>query len=225
VTFRYEEAVPWGRSFDEYRRMFNLSDADLSRKILGCADGPASFNVEMSRRGHQVISCDPLYNFTTEQIRARIDATYETVVEQTRRNQDKFVWDSIASPDELGRIRMSAMEDFLADYDQGLLDGRYVPAELPVLPFPPASFDLALCSHFLFLYSDNFSLDFHRQALEAMCNVAAEIRVFPILDYNAQQSPHVNPLIEHFTKMGRTAMLETVPYEFQRGGNQMLRSV
>ena len=223
MPFRYEEAVPWGRSFDEYRRMFNLTEADLSRRILGCADGPASFNAHMSRRGYRVISCDPLYQFTADQIRARIDATYQNVIEQTRRNQDKFVWQVIPSLDELGRIRMAAMDDFLDDYDQGMADGRYVPAELPTLPFSPDSFDLALCSHFLFLYSDNFSLDFHQQSIKAMCRVAKEVRIFPLLTYNADPSPYVEPLIENLAKAGHQVSIESVPYEFQRGGDQMMR--
>jgi hypothetical protein len=223
MPLRYEEAVPWGRSFDEYRRMFKLSETDLKRKILGCADGPASFNAEMFRQGHRVVSCDPLYQFTHEQIKARIDATYHTVMEQTRRNQDRFVWDAIPSLDALGETRMSAMRDFLADYGTGGRDGRYVAAELPALPFAPRTFDLALCSHFLFLYSDNFSLDFHLQAVDTLCSVAREVRIFPILDYNAETSAHLMPVRKHLAESGRHAFVETVPYEFQRGGNQMLR--
>ena len=61
MPFSYQEAVPWGRSFDEYCRMFHLTTADLSRRILGCADGPANFNAQMRRNGHRIISCDPLY--------------------------------------------------------------------------------------------------------------------------------------------------------------------
>jgi hypothetical protein len=223
MAFRYEEAVPWGRTFDEYRRMFSLTDADLSRRILGCADGPASFNAAMFQRGQRVISCDPLYQFTSEQIRARIDATYQTVIEQTRKNQDKFVWDAIKSPDELGQIRMGAMNDFLADYAQGTNDGRYVTAELPDLPFTPNSFDLALCSHFLFLYSDNFSLEFHQQSIESLCQTVREVRIFPLLTYNATPSSYVEPLIETLRAAGYIASIEQVNYEFQRGGNKMLR--
>jgi hypothetical protein len=40
------EIVPWGRSFDEYRAMFALSEGDLGGRILGCGDGPASFNAK-----------------------------------------------------------------------------------------------------------------------------------------------------------------------------------
>ena len=38
-------------SFDEYRRMFSMTEADLGRRIVGCGDEPASFNAEASRRG------------------------------------------------------------------------------------------------------------------------------------------------------------------------------
>ena len=150
MPFSYQEAVPWGRSFDEYCRMSHLTNADLSHRILGCADGPANFNAQMRRNGHRVISCDPLYQWTSTQIKQRIDATYETVIGQTRHNQDKFVWDQITSPDELGRVRLAAMHDFLSDYDQGKRDGRYVAAQLPELPFVAGAFAIAICSHLLF---------------------------------------------------------------------------
>jgi hypothetical protein len=51
--FSYDELKPRGRNFDEYRRMFSLGDDDLSRRILGCGDGPASFNQELTARGGQ----------------------------------------------------------------------------------------------------------------------------------------------------------------------------
>jgi RimJ/RimL family protein N-acetyltransferase len=34
MAFKYEEAVPWGRSFDEYRRMFDLTPEDVEQTIL-----------------------------------------------------------------------------------------------------------------------------------------------------------------------------------------------
>lgn len=219
----YENVVPWGRSFDEYVRMFHLTENDLDKKIVGCGDGPASFNAEMTRRGHQVISCDPLYEYNTDQIRDRIDATFPDVMEQSQKNQDRFVWDIITSPEELGQIRLKAMNRFLEDYDQGRKDGRYMAASLPKLPFPSGSFDLALCSHFLFLYSDNLSLGFHEKAITEMCRVANESRIFPLVTYNSQPSPYVSPLLRNLETVGLEALIEKVPYEFQRNGNMMLR--
>ncbi len=76
MAFTLDKLVPWGRSLDEYRRMFALTDADLAKRILGCADGPASFNAEMTGIGRSVVSCDPIYEFSAEEIRQRIDVTY-----------------------------------------------------------------------------------------------------------------------------------------------------
>ena len=213
---------PWGRSFDEYRRMFRLMDADLSRRILGCADGPASFNAEMRRRGHGVVSCDPLYQFSGQEIRVRIDVTYRKMIGLVVRERDRFVWDRVRSPEELGRIRMSAMNDFLADYQSGSGSNRYVAAALPDLPFTDGSFDLALCSHFLFLYSGELPLGFHIRSVLELCRVAKEVRVFPLLDMQGRPSPHVAPLLAELPRQNLRANIERVDYEFQRGANEML---
>jgi hypothetical protein len=223
VALKYDEVVPWGRSFDEYQRMFALTTADLARRVLGCGDGPASFNAHLSAQGGRVVSVDPLYTLAPAQIQARITATYDTVIAQTRANQAKFVWDSVGTVEALGVLRMAAMQAFLADYGPGQRAGRYVAAALPDLPFAPATFDLALCSHFLFLYTDHLSLDFHHAAVAAMCRAAREVRLFPLLTYNADLSPYVAPVMAHLRAAGYRAEVERVPYEFQRGGNQMLR--
>ena len=223
MAFTYESAVPWGRSFQEYCQMFALTDADLQRRILGCADGPASFNTEMTRRGYSVVSSDPLYQFSSAQIRKRIEETYDDVIGQTERNQELFVWTRISSVEELGRVRLAAMEEFLADYDYGKVKGRYVAAELPELPFSDHAFDLSLCSHFLFLYSPILSLDFHLQAVAELCRVAREVRIFPLLTYDGVTSPHVEPVIEGVREAGLNVDTVRVEYEFQRGGNTMMR--
>jgi len=221
--FTLEHVVPWGRSFDEYCGMFALSSDDLALRILGCGDGPASFNAEATRRGVAVTSCDPIYRWEAVQIRERIVATYDQIIDQTRRNSDEFVWSSIRSIDELGQVRMAAMEAFLDDYRQGRADGRYVEAELPTLPFADRSFDLALCSHLLFLYSVQLGEEFHRDSLRELCRVAREVRVFPLLALGGQRSAYVDRSVADLRESGHDVSIESVPYEFQRGGNQMVR--
>ena len=223
MAFKYSEAVPWGRSFDEYRRMFGLTEQELNLSIIGCGDGPASFNAEMSRLGYRVVSCDPLYQLSKSQIQERIDATYEDIMRQTRENLHKFVWTSIKTPEDLGRVRMAAMESFLEDFDNGKRDGRYITGELPTLPFGSDVFDLAVCSHFLFLYSGILTLEFHQLAIEEMCRVAHEVRIFPLLNYNAEPSQYLESLLKGLSDAGYNTVIESVSYEFQRGGNQMLR--
>jgi len=221
--FTLDQVVPWGRSFEEYQRMFALTAGDLQLRIVGCGDGPASFNAEATRRGARVVSCDPVYRYDIGQLRERIDSTYEKVLEQTRRNADEFVWDTIRSVDELGKVRMAAMNVFLDDYPTGKQSGRYVDAELPNLPFPECSFDLALCSHFLFLYTAQLGEAFHHSAILVMCRVASEVRIFPLLALGATPSPLLEPIVARLDAHGFSVSIEDVPYEFQRGGNRMMR--
>ena len=222
--FTLDQVVPWGRSFDEYVRMFALNDTDLAGAVLGCGDGPAAFNAEATRRGGRVVSCDPLYRHTRAEIDARIVATCDVVLEQTRRNAGGFVWGrGITSIDELGAVRMRAMRTFLDDYDAGRAAGRYVEASLPALPFGDDAFDLALCSHFLVLYSARFDAAFHVASLRELCRLAAEVRVFPVLALDGTRSPHLDACLAQIRAAGIAATIEAVDYEFQRGGNEMLR--
>ncbi|MCC6139165.1 MAG: SAM-dependent methyltransferase [Nitrospira sp.] len=215
--------VPWGRSYEEYVAMFGLTETDLSRRLLGCGDGPAGFNAELTRRGGRIVSIDPLYAFDTAQIRQRIAETHDTVMAQMREHQASYVWTTIPSIEALGRVRLSAMDLFLADYEAGTREGRYLTGALPSLPVGNDTFDLALSSHFLFLYSALLSTDFHLQAITNMLRAAQEVRVFPLLTLDGQPSPHLGAVTEQLTRQGFHVDLQPVPYEFQRGGNTMMR--
>ncbi|NDP48825.1 MAG: SAM-dependent methyltransferase [Sulfuriferula multivorans] len=221
MSFALDKVVPWGRSYDEYVAMFALTDADLKSRILGCGDGPAGFNSELTKRGGNVTSIDPIYSFDTRQIKNRIVETYETVMTQMRENKRDYVWEVIPSIEQLGQLRMSAIETFLADFDAGKQEGRYIPGALPSLPFDVKKFDLALSSHFLFLYSTHLSADFHLQAILDMLRVSHEVRVFPLLALNGVLSPHIQFLSESLADHGFTTVIKQVAYEFQRGGNEM----
>lgn len=223
MAFKLEQIVPWGRSFDEYIRMFRLTDSDLEKKILGCGDGPASFNATMHKQGKSMVSVDPLYRFRAAEIQQRIHEIYPTMIQQLVANQAAYVWTTIRSPDDLGRIRMAAMTEFLADFEQGRQAGRYLPHELPDLPFRDGEFELALCSHFLFTYSDQLSADVHCRAVLEMCRVANEVRVFPLLNQGGEPSPHVEPVCRCLREHGLQLAIKPVDYEFQRDGNRLLR--
>jgi hypothetical protein len=222
LAFTLDKVVPWGRSYAEYIGMFGLTEANLGSHILGCGDGPAGFNAELTKRGGAVVSVDPVYIFDVEQIKSRIAETYETIMTQMHNNQNDYIWDVIPSVEALGEIRMSAMDSFLADFESGKQQGRYIAGELPALPFENGQFDIALSSHFLFLYSAHLSAEFHLQALQEMLRVASEVRVFPLLTLDGTVSPYLSLVSEEFASRGFDVQINKVDYEFQRGGNQML---
>lgn len=222
MGFTLDNVVPWGRSYEEYIAMFGLREADLKLRILGCGDGPAGFNSELTKHGENVVSVDPIYVLDAAQIRRRVSETYEIVMAEMRENQSDYVWSVISSVEELGCVRMSAMEKFLADYDHGKNDGRYVAGELPSLPFASGTFDIALSSHFLFLYSARLPVEFHLQSFQEMLRVAREVRVFPLLTLDGTPSPHLSFVTESLSRCGFSVEVQRVPYEFQRGGNETL---
>ncbi len=223
MGFQLENVVPWGRSMQEYVRMFDLTP-DVKLAILDCAGGPASFNVEMTRLGYKVISCDPVYRFTASEISQRIQDTYQVVIDGLRATWDNYVWQDIQSPEQLGQIRMAAMSQFLEDFPQGIKEGRYVTDELPKLSFNKGQFDLALCSHFLFTYSEQFGAEFHLASILEMCRVAKEVRIFPLLlNFSGETSPLLQLVINDLEQRGYKVEIKQVPYEFQKGGNKMLR--
>lgn len=221
------EVIPWGRSFDEYRRIFALSDEDLAGRILGCGDGPASFNAEATAKGYSVVSCDPVYSFSAAEIEDRVRNCYDTVISQVKQSPEAFVWADFRDADDLGRHRLAAMRRFLDDYDQGKSEGRYVVGSLPSLPFQNREFTLALDSHLLFIYSQWFTTEAHIAAVNDLLRVADEVRIFPMLTLERRWSPHVEPIKGHLEQLGFSVRTAPVDYEFQKAedhaGNRMMR--
>lgn len=223
MTIVYDDIKLWGRNLSEYRGMFALRDVDLEKNILGCSDGPASFNAEMTVKGYSVTSLDPIYAMTSSEIEARVNETWQEILEQVNNHIDMFVWKQFKSPDELGKARLSAMRQFLADIEHGKEEGRYIEGSLPELLFDDKQFDLALCSNFLFLYDEHFSDDFHIEAVRELCRVANEVRIFPIHGLQNTLAKQLAPVEDALRADGWSVERVRVDYEFRHGSNQMLR--
>lgn len=221
MAFMLNSVVPWGRNMDEYKKMFLLEEEDLQKRIAGFGDGPASFNYEAYCLGHNVISYDPIYQFNRDQLKNRIDEVRETVMRQMKENMDNYVWTKIKNLNQLEEVRMSAMKLFLADFESGKAEGRYVYHELPNrLPVADDSYDLGLSSHFLLMYT-SLGYDFHVKAISEMLRVCKEIRIFPIVDLDAKQSELIRSVVDYFQKLYIVELKET-DYMFQKGADRML---
>jgi hypothetical protein len=223
IKYALESIVPWGRTLAEYRAMFLLSKEDLQQTILGCGDGPASFNVEARVLGAEVTSVDPSYIFTKDELKKRIDEVAKEVISQVRKNQEGFVWKNIKDVDDLYSTRMRAMHQFLEDYPRGKKRGYYQLQSLPNLSFEDKQFDLALSSHFLFLYSEHLDYDFHLKAILEMLRVAKEVRIFPLLTLRNERSLYVNSIIETLDTLGYKVEIVKTEYEFQKGADEMMK--
>jgi SAM-dependent methyltransferase len=223
MAMHLDQIIPWGRTRAEYELMFELHPEELRQRTLDCGGGPASFTAEMANAGFSATAVDPLYSFSGEEIKARFEATIETVLSQVRETPNDWTWTFHRNLDELRANRIAAMERFQADYSGGKAAGRYVVGELPGLPFADKSFDRALCSHLLFLYSDSLSEEFHIRSVLELCRVAREVRIFPLLNLNRQLSRYLAPVRSVVARAGWASEIIKVRYELQRDGNEMLR--
>jgi len=220
---KLENVVPWGRNLSEYRAMGLYTDADKHKKILGCGDGPASVNVELTHMDINITSIDPIYQFTKKQIQQRVQETSMLVSEQLRQNRDDYIWKNISNVDELISLRLTAMKEFLEDYETGKDRERYQHQELPKLNFKDKEFDLVWSSHFLFLYSEHFDEEFHKRAILEMLRVAKEVRIFPLLDLKNEKSSHLENILIFLQENGYTCEIQKSDYEFQKGANEVLK--
>ena len=221
MAFKLDGVVPWGRNMEEYKLMFRLDDNDMSKKIAGFGDGPACFNYEMTERNGSVISFDLIYQFSKEDIEKRIGEVRTTIMQQMRENMDNYVWKNIKSLEELESTRMSAMRKFLSDYEKGKAEGRYVFHELPdKLPYGADYFDIGLSSHFLLMYT-SLGYNFHIASMTEMLRVCKEIRIFPIVDLDANKTDLIKNVIDYFQRDYNVEIVKT-EYEFQKGDNKLL---
>ncbi|MBD5159383.1 MAG: class I SAM-dependent methyltransferase [Ruminococcus sp.] len=221
MSFKLNDVVPWGRNFGEYVNMFNLTESDLSKKIAGFGDGPASFNCEATAKGYDVVSFDPVYKFSGEEISKRIEEVRIIVMQQMKENIDNYVWKNIRDLNELENLRMSAMLLFLSDYDCGKAENRYIFHTLPEkLPYNDNTFDIGLSSHFLMMYT-SLGYDFHIKAISEMLRVCREVRIFPIVDLDANNTSLINDVLSYFNNHYTTEIV-TTNYEFQKGENKLL---
>lgn len=216
------EVVPWGRCLKEYKEMFSLSEVDLQGKILGCGDGPASFNAEVTAAGGNVVSVDPIYGFSANQIESRVNEVSHNIAQQLEINKANYIWASFKNVEDVVSSRLSAMKAFLKDYEIGIINGRYTEASLPALPFQEKQFSLAVCSHFLFLYSSQINEEQHIKGILELCRVAKEVRVYPLVTLDGLPSPHLAPVVNAVTAAGYSAEVIAVPYSFQKNATEML---
>jgi hypothetical protein len=210
------------RSFDEYRAMFALTDADLGGRVLDCPGGGASFTAAARARGTEAFAVDPVYASPPRELMARLDTELARGSAWATANAERYVWDHYGDPAAHARLRAESAAVFAGDLAE--CPGHHVAAVLPHLPFADGAFDLVLSSHLLFTYADRLDTGFHVAALHEMARVGAEVRVYPLVDQAGRALPDLlASVVAELGEAGVQARVQDVPYEFQRGARSMLR--
>lgn len=218
-----DNLVLWGHSLADYQEMFDLTEADLQKRILDCFGGPASFNAECHELGYNVVSIDDIFSRGHPNLENHIIDIFQSMLSKVRHHEECFVWDSVHSVDNLASQRQAGINKFLRDFEQGKAEERYFSGKLHVLPFADFSFELALCSHYLFGERAVEDVSVHTADILEMCRVAHEVRIFPLLDSHGDISPLVGPVMLALQQENMGVELRQVNYQFQKNGNAMLR--
>ncbi|MBY3620299.1 SAM-dependent methyltransferase [Acinetobacter sp. CUI P1] len=217
-----ERIVFIGRTFEEYLQMFNLKEADLvGGRILDCPAGACSFTARSNQLGSDVTAADIAYYYSADELAEKGIQDIVHAMSEMDKVQDNFVWDYFESIADLTQVRNKALNDNIKDQRQH--PERYVPVVLPDLPFSDEAFDLTLSAHFLFMYSDRLDYDFHLKTVNELMRVTKEeLRIFPLVDLSCKRYAHLDRLIDELVRQGFAVEEMVVPYEFQKGANQML---
>lgn len=223
--FRLDRVAFYGRTLDEYARIFDLDVSALKDvTILDCPSGASSFVAEATQLGLRAAACDPMFGEDIGALSARGAADIEHVMQRLAPVAHLYKWDFYANVEQLREHRTRALKLFAEDYPNGIKDGRCVKGALPHLPFADRSFGLVLSGHFLFTYSDMFDFAFHDASVRELHRVCAkEVRIYPIQGPDSKPYPRMAALLDGLQRDGIPARIDPVPFEFQRGSNQMLR--
>jgi SAM-dependent methyltransferase len=222
--FKLTSVAFFGRTLEEYLGFFALKPPTLrGRRILDVAAGPSSFTAEARSRGIEATAVDPLYGLSAEALSIYVDADYRRVVGEMRRSVSLLHFGGFADIDAAEASRRSAATRFLADYEAGFAQGRYVGGALPRLPFANRSFDLVLSAHFLFTYCRHFDFSFHLEGCAELARVSAgEVRIHPLCGPDTRPYPELTRLRSDLETRGIRSDIVMVPPQLFGGNNATL---
>ncbi|TVY06658.1 class I SAM-dependent methyltransferase [Paenibacillus cremeus] len=214
------------RSYEEYVRMFALREEMLgSGPILDVSAGASSFVAYACGRGKQAVAADPLYRMAVEEIREHGRQEIETSTAKLAGLEDRFDWTFYGSLDQHQAMRERSLQRFVTDYELDTDHQRYIAAGLPSLPFESNTFELVMCSHFLFLYHEQFDYSFHRDAVKELfrvCRPGGEVRIYPIYTLGWERYPHLDLILEELRVEGAEASVLRSGLPFIPGSTELL---
>jgi hypothetical protein len=218
-----DRVVLLGRTFGEYRRYFLIEPEQWKgKRVLDVAGGVSSFCAETNALGIHTVSCDPIYEWPPERIRAQAEPDLDHVY-QIVHGLPTYRWDYYRDPDHMRELRARALKSFLKDYTEHR-SARYVPGQLPRLAFADGTFDVSLVSYFLFAYEEKLTYEFHRDAiLELMRVTRGEIRIYPTVTLEAEESTYVPRLLSDLELTQFRFEIVKTDFEFLLNSNRFLR--
>ncbi len=211
-----------GRTYEEYRHMFNLDNLIGKKTILDVASGVSSFCAEANKKGYCVTAADQIYNISLKMISQKSEQDLNMVMEQLSDVNDLFVWNYYKNISSLKKYRIKSCTAFLEDFKK-YHTTRYVSVKFPETNFKRNQFDISLVSHFLFLYENILDYNFHKMTILELLRITSnQIRIFPIVNLTGKKSRMVDTIMQDDDFKKIHISIKKVDFEFMKNGNEML---
>ncbi|WP_314001689.1 class I SAM-dependent methyltransferase [uncultured Paenibacillus sp.] len=214
------------RGYEEYVRMFDLGESELSKgDILDVAAGASSFTADGRVRGLRTFAADPRYAKSPEALTGEAREEIAVSTAKLEGLKELFDYSYYGSLDNHRAMREASLGRFAEDYGRSDRGDRYFAASLPALPFEDGRFGLVLCSHFLFLYGEQFGYDFHRDAaleLLRVCKPGGQVRIYPLSTLGFRRYPDLGRLMEHLSVLGYACGRTETRLPFIPGSSEIL---
>ena len=214
--------INWVYGFDDYVQIYDLTKEDLSKNILEFPGVVGSFNAKATISGGRVTSAGRIYQLSEDEMASYADDVLQKNIADLRAHHERLQIDTEQSLGQVIEAWTKTKETFLDDYRTGKPAGRYLPVDLPDLPFTSQQFDLVLCSHLLFQRPLPAGVS-GVGLLETLCGIAEEVRLYPLLDNQGKITDDLGPLMLDLQQKNYGVEVREVAYTLQKGGNAMLR--
>ncbi|MDG1518812.1 MAG: class I SAM-dependent methyltransferase [Flavobacteriales bacterium] len=212
-----------GRTYNEYKRMFDVTKDSLEgKKVLDVAAGVSSFCAIGNAVGLNITAVDPAYYYMADEIEIKAEEDLDTLLTKLAFNKAHYNWDFYHDIEGVRISRFKAYQTFLKDYQSN--PSRYIPGEVSKLPFEDKEFDTTLVSHLMFLYDHLFTEEEQIAIFRELIRVTKnEIIIFPTKNLSGQNSKWVDLIVKNTEFLEHTFRLEEAQFEFQKGNSLRLR--
>ena len=218
-----EKVALVGRTYNEYKRMFDVSKESLEgRKVLDVAAGVSNFCAIGNAFGLDITAVDPVYELMANEIEVQAEKDLEFIINQLPLNSKHYIWDFYGDIEGVRVSRLKAYQTFLKDFQNHRNNYRH--GEMGKLPFEDKSFDTTLVSHLMFLYDHLFSAEDHIAMFRELIRVTRdEIIIFPTKNFSGENCKWVDLIVKNHEFLDHTFRLEKSKFEFQKGNSLRLR--
>ncbi len=215
-------AKNWIYNLSDYQQIFALTDQDLQKKTLDFASGISSVNAELYAQGQTIVSVDPNYRLSPKDMQVQARQILQDNITYLRQHLDSLPAPHAAFADTLIVQWRHSTEQFIADYELGKKQGRYLTIDYSPFTKLDQTFELLLCTDFLFNSTQSLKSS-SQDIMNELCKLAVEVRIFPLPEVKTTVAAELGPIMLALQNRNFGVEIRAVNYPMRKDANAILR--